>query len=144
MAAVLSPIDVLGGRRVLGKAGWTPQEVIKKVRNGLPYKALDSLAHTLALSSDEISRIFFIPSRTLMRRKKSHRLTPEESDRVLRVARVAAHAIDTFEGPERAIEWLKSPNPALGRVPPLSLLDTDIGVREVERILGRIDHGVFS
>ncbi len=136
--------DVLGGVRVIGRNTADPDNMIERVRAGLPYKALDSLAKTLELSPAETSRIFSIPQRTLMRRKSSHRLTADESDRVLRVARVVAHAIDTLEGREAAVGWIKSPNPALGRKTPLSMLDTDLGTREVERILGRIDHGVFS
>jgi putative toxin-antitoxin system antitoxin component (TIGR02293 family) len=143
MAALLHPLDLLGERTV-GKKTSDPRSIIERIRAGLPYKALESVASALDLSQDEVSRIFSIPMRTLMRRKRSHRLTPEESDRVHRVARVVSHAIDTLEKQEAAVHWLKSPNPALGRIAPLSLLDTDLGAREVERILGRIEHGVFS
>ena len=138
MAALPQVLGVIGGR-------WgDPEKMMERVRAGLPYKALDSVAKTLELSPAEVSRLFSIPQRTLMRRKASRRLASDESDRVLRVARVVAHAIDTLEGREAAVGWIKSPNPALGRKTPLSMLDTDVGTREVERILGRIDHGVFS
>ncbi len=122
----------------------TPQQTIERIRAGLPYSALEALAKSLEIPTEEVSRIFSIPVRTLMRRKKSHRLTAEESDRLARVARVLAHAVDTLETREAAVDWLKSPIPALGGATPLSLLDTDTGIREVQRILGRIDHGVFS
>jgi putative toxin-antitoxin system antitoxin component (TIGR02293 family) len=144
MAALLNLVDVLGGERTVGKKSSEPFRMIERVRAGLPYKALESLAGELELSREELSRVFSIPERTLVRRKRSRHLNAEESDRVLRVARVFSRAIGTLERREAAVRWLKAPNLALGRITPLSLLDTDLGAREVERILGRIDHGVLS
>jgi putative toxin-antitoxin system antitoxin component (TIGR02293 family) len=71
-------------------------------------------------------------------------LSPEESDRTMRLARVMAHAEETFGDTERAGHWLQTKNLALGGEVPLDLLDTDAGSKEVEAILYRIDYGMFS
>jgi putative toxin-antitoxin system antitoxin component (TIGR02293 family) len=60
------------------------------------------------------------------------------------VGRTAAHAEKVFGERAKASRWLHKPNRALGGVSPLSLLDTDLGTREVEQILGRIEYGVYS
>jgi putative toxin-antitoxin system antitoxin component (TIGR02293 family) len=80
----------------------------------------------------------------LARRKDKRTLNPVESDRLYRLARVALMAIEVLGSHEKAKQWLERPNRALGGETPLSLLDTDIGARQVEAVLGRIEHGVFS
>ena len=45
---------------------------------------------------------------------------------------------------ESAAEWLKTPNLSLGDKTPLEYADTEVGAREVENLLGRIDYGVYS
>lgn len=96
------------------------------------------------LGRDEISRVLHLPLRTIARRKRERRLQADESDRLCRLARIAAQAEDVLGDAARAARWLRAPNRALGRQAPLALLDTDLGSRQVEEVLGRIEHGVFS
>ncbi|MGA2539248.1 MAG: antitoxin Xre/MbcA/ParS toxin-binding domain-containing protein [Terracidiphilus sp.] len=92
-----------------------------------------------------ISEKIGIPQRTLTRRITQHsRLTPAESDRTVRLAQVFATASETLGSGDKAASWLKTPNRALRGGRPLDQLDTDPGVREVEDVLGRIAHGVYS
>ena len=135
MAAVLNPI-ALGGS--------TSSKTVERIRAGLPFKSLENLAAALKLTSDESSMVFSIPTRTLARRKKSGRLSAEESDRVYRVARVLSHAAELLGDEIEAAEWLRAPNVALRMTAPISLLDTDAGTRQVEEILGRIEYGMYS
>ncbi len=67
-----------------------------------------------------------------------------DSNRLARLSRVATLAERTFGSTERAAGWLDRPNRALGGAAPVDLLDTDLGAREVEAVLGRIEYGVFS
>ena len=136
--------EILGGKRTLGRQVVNEQDLIKIVRSGLPHASLESVRDLLGLSTDAVSASLSLPKRTLARRKKQQRLTAEESDRLLRLARVAAVAVGVFGDPQKASAWLQKPNRALGSVAPLSHMDTDVGVRQVERVLGRIEHGVFS
>ena len=78
------------------------------------------------------------------RRKREGVLSPEESAKFLRFARVVERAGEVFEDSAAALAWLRTDNAALGGVTPLSLLDTDIGADSVLDTLGRIEHGVFA
>ena len=78
------------------------------------------------------------------RLSKASLLTPAESDRTVRMARVYAHAVEMIGDRDKAIGWLTTPNRALGGERPLDQLDTDLGARMVEDILGRIAYGVYS
>lgn len=137
--------EVLGGRKVLHKVIKKPDDLAKLVREGLPATALRVLAEKLDLGSTTLSRKLGIPLRTLTRRlSKGSRLTTAESDRTVRLARVFADAVEMIGDEDKASEWLQTPNRALGGERPLDLLDTDVGARAVEDILGRIAYGVYS
>jgi putative toxin-antitoxin system antitoxin component (TIGR02293 family) len=66
------------------------------------------------------------------------------SDRLYRLARVAAQAQDVFENSETATNWLKRANRALAGHAPIDLLDTDAGTEQVVELLDRIEYGVYS
>jgi putative toxin-antitoxin system antitoxin component (TIGR02293 family) len=85
-----------------------------------------------------------MPERTMARRQKQARLTADESDRLIRVARVMANAKRVLGSRDKAAHWLRTANRALDGAAPLSLLDTDIGAEQVSEILGRIEHGIYS
>ncbi len=136
--------ELLGGPRVLGRRIGKTSELVETVRAGVPYKALESVRQAAGLSREEASSLLGIPRRTLARRRKEGRLTVEESDRVYRLAHLMARALEVFGDQGKVLRWLRKPNRALGGVVPLSRLDTDAGTREIERILGRLEHGVFS
>jgi putative toxin-antitoxin system antitoxin component (TIGR02293 family) len=137
-------IEALGGPRALRRRLHGFGALHEQVREGLPYAALEAVAARFQLSRDEIATVLGLPSRTIARRKVQHRLKAPESDRLLRLGRIAALAEEVLGGPEKASRWLHTPNRALGGHAPLGQLDTDLGVRAVESVLLRVAHGVYS
>lgn len=134
---------LLGGPKVVGEM-LSPFEIARAVRVGLPWAAFEAMEAALSIPARQLAAMLHIPPRTLSRRKDAGRLEAMESDRLCRLARVVAHAVDVFESQERARDWLETENRALGGQRPLELLDTDAGAREVDDVLGRIEHGIFS
>lgn len=114
------------------------------VRRGLPFSALETLSHQLEISPQQCSEVLGIPPRTVARRKESKQLNPQESDRLYRVARAASQAVEVLGSLDKARLWLKTPNRALSCDRPLDLLDTEIGARQVEEVLLRLNYGIFS
>src|SRR3712207_6379651 len=137
-------VDLLGGRKVFKKPVSSTKELIRVVRSGLPYRALENVTERVRLSKEEVIVSLALPERTLARRKKENRLLPEESDRLLRLARIVALAKTVFGDEAMAVNWLHKLNRALGRATPLSLLDTDIGAQQVEDELARIEYGIIA
>ena len=86
-----------------------------------------------------------IPTRTFERRLSEHQnLRIDEADAIARLLRVRDHAWRVFEDDDLAEEWLTLPNPELGNEIPIEMARTDVGAREVEAVLGRIEHGVYA
>jgi putative toxin-antitoxin system antitoxin component (TIGR02293 family) len=135
---------LLGGAGVLRSRPRSSLDWVMVIRRGLPSAALESLTGNLGLPQAELAAVLGIPERTLARRKKEGALSPEESAKLVRLARVARRAAEVFEDRDAAVRWLRQPNRALGGEVPLGLLDTEIGAESVADLLGRIEHGVFS
>jgi putative toxin-antitoxin system antitoxin component (TIGR02293 family) len=142
--APLSVEALLGGKRVLQIKPRSPLDWVAVIRRGIPAAAIESLLQVIRVSQAELAAALGIPERTLARRKREGLFNSEESAKLVRLARVIERAEFVFEDLAAAIDWLKSPNAALGRATPLSLLDTDIGAENVMDTLGRIEHGVFA
>ncbi len=136
--------ELLGGVRVLGGRVRDEMDLARMVEAGLPPQSLQALADHEAVDLDEVWRLV-LPRRTWLHRKaRRQRLTPSESDRASRLARIAALAAQTFGKPTPAYTWLHRPCRALGGKVPLTLLGTDAGSRLVEDELTRIEDGVYA
>ena len=118
-------------------------DLILKVRKGLPVSSFEKLGRRLAVSDDFLSQIVDIPKRTLTRRKQQGRFNAQESEKVLRIGRLYDKAMEVFEDADAAEKWLKEPARGLGEAIPLVYAKTELGAQEVERLLIRIEHGVF-
>ena len=135
---------LLGGRRVLSKNIRDAGDLQAALREGFPFAAFEAFVLVLESSSRNLAEILGVAPRTLARRKLSKQLSPIESDRLYRVAYITDLATETLGSLEKARGWLHKPNRALGGHSPVSVLDTEIGERQVEELLNRINYGVFS
>jgi putative toxin-antitoxin system antitoxin component (TIGR02293 family) len=124
------------------KAGGTLSQVRDALRQGVPREAFERIRGDLGISTEELADVLGIPTRTLARR--TDRFKPDESERLLRVGSVVQKAADVLEDRAAARRWMTQPKRALGGLTPLRCCDTEVGAREVEALLGRIEHGVFS
>jgi putative toxin-antitoxin system antitoxin component (TIGR02293 family) len=137
-------VSVLGGRGAAERSVRTSEDLKAWIREGLPFSSLEAVMERFAIDREEVSSALDLPPRTLARRKQERRLSPAESDRLFRLVRVASQAAEVLGNEDKASHWLHAPNRALGGEAPLALLDTDLGARQVEEVLGRIEHGVYS
>jgi putative toxin-antitoxin system antitoxin component (TIGR02293 family) len=118
--------------------------LISRVRDGLPMVEFYSTREMLGVSEEKLAALLGISRATLHRRKKTGHLDRMESDRLVRYARLFYRANAVFGSPENARSWLATPAVAFNSELPLDFADTEMGAREVESLLGRIEHGVFS
>jgi len=132
----------LGGPQALGRDIRSNLDLEDAVRSGLPVQAVESVMKSGALRATELHALV-IPRRTLAHRKRlGKRLSSEQSDRLTRVVRIVASAEEAIGDGAKAGRWLRKPNRALEGRRPLGLLASDVGARLVERLLGRIEHGL--
>lgn len=111
----------------------------------MPLRSVEALKESIAISDSQLAQLLGISEKTLSRARAANgRLDAVASDRLFRVARIAALAIEVLETAEAALHWLKRPQVGLGGRTPLAMLTTDPGRDQVEKLLLRIEHGVYS
>jgi len=132
-------------RRTPGLDPADPVKMVRLVRAGFPFSRLARFQKDTALPWEKVARFVAIPQRTLSRRQTEGRLRADESDRVWRASRIFALAVELFEGDAAAArQWLQTPQVGLGGEVPLEFASTDVGAREVENLIGRLEYGVVA
>jgi len=121
-----------------------PTELIRKIQKGLRFSELETLQNSIDLPFEQLAAKLAISRSTLQRRKAAGRLSPDESDKVIRYSRLVQQAADFFGDIGKARAWLKHPQYGLGGAVPLDYARTEAGAREVENLLGRMKYGVYS
>jgi putative toxin-antitoxin system antitoxin component (TIGR02293 family) len=134
----------LGGKQGLGRMLSTEEDMRQAIREGFPSMVVKKVMRTSGLTLKELADALDLSPRSLQRRRRSGRLASFESDRLYRLARIVALADEFLGDHERAIRWLKRSNRSLGGISPVEALDTELGARQVENILGRIAYGGIS
>jgi putative toxin-antitoxin system antitoxin component (TIGR02293 family) len=131
-------------KNTAGGKSMHPTELIQRIQKGLRFSELKTLQDTLDLPFEKLAAKLCISRSTLQRRKAAGRLSPDESDKVIRYSRIVRQAADFFGDIEKARAWLKHPQYGLGSAVPLDYARTETGAREVEDLLGRMKYGVYS
>ena len=131
-------------KKTLSAKAKHPHELIRRIQKGLPFSDLKVLQDSIDLPFEQLAAKLSISRSTLQRRKAAGRLSPDESDKVIRYSRLLHQATDFFGDIEKARAWLKHPQYGLGGAVPLDYARTEAGAREVENLLGRMKYGVYS
>ena len=138
------PGRLRGGERRIRRREESSAVTIETVREGLSTDIFKTVAANLEMSDRQLAGVLKIPDRTLDRRLKHGVLSPEESDRLARVAKILQRAHEVFGNAEKARGWMNTRLAAFEGETPLQRADTSLGASQVEDVLGRIDYGVYT
>jgi len=127
----------------IGAPAESEQAMVRLIEEGLPTRVINHLIDR-GLTRNEVFDII-IPLRTWKHRKSRRQpLSREESERVLRAARVLARAQAVMGDQDSALQWLRAPKRRFEGRAPLHMLSTEAGGRLVEQMLIQIDEGMFA
>jgi putative toxin-antitoxin system antitoxin component (TIGR02293 family) len=144
-ASIEQVFEQLGGKDAMGAKVRSESEMERLLREGLPAAALKNFRENWGFTVVELAGSLAIPKSTLMRMlERRDRMAPGDSDRVYRLASILALAEVAIGDRKKALRWLRQTNDVLGNQAPLRALETEIGLRRVEQILGRIAYGGVS
>ncbi len=130
---------------LLGLRVVDPVRLSRQIELGLKFETFERLSRSTGLSIDKLRPALRLTPRTMSRRRTEKRLSPEESDRLVSISRLLALTFELFEGNEAmAISWFTSSKRLFGGLSPLEMSVTENGSRQVEDLIGRLEHGVFS
>jgi putative toxin-antitoxin system antitoxin component (TIGR02293 family) len=142
MVEVKRIVKVMGGKTVLGKTVKSIEQLERMVGEGLPKAALRTAVRRVFVVPRDANRCLYriVPEATYKRR--SGKLRAVESERTERLARVIAAAEAVWDDENDAREWLTRPHPELGDRPPIECALTELGARQVETLLDRLQYGL--
>lgn len=141
MTEISDIVRALGGKDKLLADIQKESDMDKLIRVGIPYAACKHLQEKLKLTVLELG--LFIGLKRLPKKDIDSRLSPTSSNRLYRLARIYALTTSAVGSEAGAAEWLKRPQWGLGGVIPLEMAKTEIGAKEVENLLGRIEYSVL-
>lgn len=124
---------------LLGLMTYELPDLLRSVEGGLAVRCFDRFVESSGLSPDRAAEFADISRNTLAARREEGRFSRDESDRLVRAARIFGGALTLFKGDRgTASAWLMSGQPTLGGSAPLELARTDLGAREVDRVLATL------
>jgi putative toxin-antitoxin system antitoxin component (TIGR02293 family) len=125
-------------------AAATVHSQIARIEAGLSFRAVQNLQKALDLPLEKLARVLGMSRATLHRRKAQGKIDTQESEKVVRYQQLLKKAEQVFGDTQSAREWLTHKQPGLRQRVPLEFAQTELGAREVENLLGRIEYGVYS
>jgi putative toxin-antitoxin system antitoxin component (TIGR02293 family) len=134
--------EVMGGAAVLRKRVKSVEDLEQAVGDGLPKEVLRIVARRIYSVALDVNKLIYriVPEATYKRRRSKLRM--HESERTERLARIIAAAEEVWENREDAREWLVKPHPELGGRAPITCAMTELGARQVEELLDRLEYGL--
>ena len=105
---------------------------------------MQNLQKALDIPLETVASVLGMSRATLHRRKRQGKIDEDESEKLVRYQRLLKKAEDVFGDGKSAREWLRHKQAGLGKAAPLDFARTEIGAREVENLLGRLEYGVYS
>lgn len=139
---------VLGGEDVLKEPVHDLSDLERVVARGLPEGALHHTVHAAigegpgAVAGRRRALADRLVPPATRKRRAGSALTPEESARVERVARVVALAGYVWEDRSKAQAFLARPHALLEDRAPLEVAQTELGARRVERLLHELEYSL--
>jgi putative toxin-antitoxin system antitoxin component (TIGR02293 family) len=135
---------ILGGNKSVLKPIFGDADLVDLSRNGVRKSSLRSLSDYLGITMEALSGILHTSHRNIQRKDDNELLDVYKSEQAIEIAQVISKCLDIFGTKENMQQWLSSSVIALGGKKPIDLLDTSFGIRMINTVLSRLEHGVYS
>ncbi len=119
-------------------------DFIGVIRSGIPKQAMNHLMDIADISLIEMASIVHTSDRTLRRYTPQQKLSQDQSERLVEMARLYSRGEEVFGTMERFRQWMDTILLPFGNKKPKAFLDTSLGIGMIMDELGRIEHGIFA
>ncbi len=135
---------ILGGKQSINQPVSGDFDLIALTREGIKKSSLKSLSAHLGITMEVMSRLLHSSHRNMQRKDEDELLDTLKTEKVLELAAFAQRGIDVIGSKEAFIEWLHTPLVSLNNKSPFEFLDTSFGIQLLQKLLGRLEQGVYS
>lgn len=140
----LSAWEILGGKQFMPNIPKTNFEYIKVVNIGIKKHSVTRLASLMKIPMKDMAALLNISYKTLGRKKESDTFDSISSSLSIEIAEVLSKGFSVFEDADKLSRWLQKENKALQGRKPIDFLNTPTGIKMINRLLGRIEEGVYT
>ncbi|HLD65863.1 MAG TPA: antitoxin Xre/MbcA/ParS toxin-binding domain-containing protein [Pseudomonas sp.] len=117
-------------------------ERLLQIKQGVSAHLVQAIRMSFDLHEHSVATLLNASISTLERRMREQKpLDSVASKRLDRIAAVSHQAEGVFESREAAAQWMSKPNKVLGGNTPIMLCETEIGARQVRRVLQALEWG---
>ena len=135
---------ILGGKQFMAAAPETVLDYVAATNKGIPKLAVHNLAEVIDVPMKDMATLLNVSYKTLGRKKKTDTLDSLSSSLSIELANTVAKGLAVFEDRDKFSRWLQKENRALQGRKPFELLNTPTGIKMVNKLLGRIEEGVYT
>jgi putative toxin-antitoxin system antitoxin component (TIGR02293 family) len=141
-------MKTIGMMGMIGKKDYgtikNENDLIEVIRTGVPRRVMDNLMTIADISMTEMAAIIHTSDRTLRRYTPSQKLSQEQSERMVELARLYTRGEEVFGSIPDFRDWMNTELPTFGNKKPKDYLDTSLGIAMITDELGRIQNGIFA
>ncbi len=119
-------------------------DFISIIRNGIPKEAMTHLMEMADITLTEMASIIHTSDRTLRRYGPQQKLSQEQSERMIEIAKLYSRGEEVFGAMDNFKEWMDTILLPFGNKKPKAFLDTSLGIGMIMDELGRIQYGIFA
>ena len=140
----MTSANVLGGTKILGHKIKNSLDWHGLILKGMPAGVISHLNKEWGLTDEFMARMVGLSAGTVSRKRNrtnrsaGERLSLVQGDRLYRVARIIALAVDVFKDKASALEWLNNKQTGLDDRVPLDMLQTFPETADVEKLFSHI------
>jgi len=135
---------MLGGKQFMATAPTTILDYITATNKGISKQAVHNLAEVINVPMKDMATLLNVSYKTLGRKKRTDILDSLSSSLSIEIANTVARGLAVFEDRDKFNRWLHKENRALQGKKPFDLLNTPTGIKMVNKLLGRIEEGVYT
>ncbi|WP_207632508.1 type II RES/Xre toxin-antitoxin system antitoxin [Foetidibacter luteolus] len=135
---------ILGGKEFMPQEPITSLDFVSVSDKGIPKQSVANLAGIMDVPMKDIASLLNLSYKTLGRKKNSDALDSLSSSLSIEIANTIAKGLSVFEDADKLNRWLQKENRSLNGKKPFELLRTPTGIKLVNRLLGRIEEGVYT
>ena len=135
---------ILGGKKFMPKEPVSGFDFITASDKGIPKLSVMNLADVMNIPMKDMAAMLNLSYKTLGRKKSTDTMDNLVSSLSIEIANTIAKGLSVFEDTIKFNHWLQKENRALQGKKPFELLNTPTGIRLVNRVLGRIEEGIYS
>lgn len=136
--------EILGGAQFMPKKPVSMIDFVTAGNNGIPKLSVIHLSEVMDVPMKEMAMLLNVSYKTLGRKKSTDILDSLSSSLSIEIANTIANGLSVFESTDKLNHWLQKENRALQGKKPFDLLNTPTGIKMVNRVLGRIEEGVYT